>query len=295
MTVAVVTDSAAALPVDLRTELDVGVVPILLTVDGDQIADDALGPEALLAAGTLATAAPGPGHFAEAVRACQNPDGVLVLTLSAGLSSSHRSAVLGAREAGGDTIVVDTANAAGGQALVVHAAATAARGGADLATTAAVARRVASRVRLIGVLGSLEQLVRSGRIPAVAGRAGDMAGVRPLFDIHEGRIRRLLPSRSTAKAHGRILSAFRGSRPVDACALHIAAVHAGAADDAESLRQAVTGETSPATSFTSGFGGALVAAAGVGVSGLAWWWETPDDPAAITPPAADHERSDHRG
>lgn len=278
MTVAVITDSAAALPRSLQRELDIGVVPILLTVDGSEIADDALAPHELLAAGTLSTAAPSPGAFARAVRERQSGDGVLVLTLSEKLSSSHRAAVLGAREAGGSTIVVDTANAAGAQALAAHAAAVAARGGASLTEVADLARRVAARARLIGVLGGLEQLVRSGRIPAMAGWAGDRLGVRPMFDVHDGRIRRLLPSRNTASAHGRILDQWRHSRPPEVRALHVAAVHAGAPDDAQAILAAVTAESEPATAFIGGFGGALVATAGVGVSGLAWWWETPEDP-----------------
>ena len=278
MTVAVVTDSAAALPGALQRELDISVVPILLTIDGNEVADDALAPHELLTAGPLSTAAPGPGAFTRAVQERQSADGVLVLTLSERLSSCHRSAVLGTREAGGSTIVVDTANAAGGQALAVVAAAVAARRGANLAEVADVARRVAARVRLIGVLGSLEQLVRSGRIPQMAGRAGDRLGVRPLFDVHEGRIRRLLPSRNTARAHGRILDQWRQSRPPEPRALHVAAVHAGAPADAESILAAVKAECEPATAFIGGFGGALVATAGVGVSGLAWWWETSTDP-----------------
>lgn len=278
MTVAIITDSAAALPRSLQRDLDISVVPILLTVDGDEVADDALTPRELLAAGSLSTAAPSPGAFARAIDDRRNADGVLVLTLSEKLSSCHRAAVLGARESGGSTIVVDTANAAGGQALAVHAAAVAARAGVKLAEVAEVARRVAARVRLIGVLGGLEQLVRSGRIPAMAGWAGDRLGVRPMFDVHDGRIRRLLPGRNTASAHGRILDQWRQSRPPEARALHVAAVHAGAPDDAQAILAAVTAESDPATAFIGGFGGALVATAGTGVSGLAWWWETPGDP-----------------
>ncbi|MDE0653534.1 MAG: DegV family protein [bacterium] len=277
MTVAVITDSAAALPRALQHELDIGVVPILLTVDGNEVADDALEPHELLAAGTLSTAAPSPGAFARAVRERQSADGVVVLTLSEKLSSCHRAAVLGAREAGGSTIVVDTANAAGGQALAAHAAAVAARDGASLTEVAAIARRVAARVRLLGVLGGLEQLVRSGRIPPMAGWAGDRLGVRPMFDVHDGRIRRLLPSRNAESAHRRMLEQARHNRPPTVRALHVAAVHAGAPDDAKSVLAAVTAEWEPATAFIGGFGGALVATAGVGVSGLAWWWETPED------------------
>jgi len=99
-----------------------------------------------------------------------------------------------------------------------------------------------------------------------------------MFDVHDGRIRRLLPSRNTDSAHRRILDQWRRSRPPAVRALHVAAVHAGALTDAEALLAALATEAEPVTSFIGGFGGALVATAGVGVSGLAWWWETPEDP-----------------
>ena len=73
-----------------------------------------------------------------------------------------------------------------------------------------------------------------------------------------------------------MLEQWRQTRPPGGAALHVAAVHAGARDDAQRLLQAVTAEVTPVTAFIGGFGGALVATAGVGVSGLAWWWETPD-------------------
>ena len=77
-----------------------------------------------------------------------------------------------------------------------------------------------------------------------------------------------------------MLEQLRQSRPAGAGALHVAAVHADAPDDARSLLEAAAAEMEPATAFIGGFGGALVATAGVGVSGLAWWWDAPEGGAA---------------
>lgn len=270
MTVSIITDSAAALPAPVLNELQIAVVPILMTVDGREVVEGELSNAELLA-GEVKTSAPTPGAFTEAVNAASG-DEVLVVTVASNLSATFQAAELGVERASRPVRVLDTGTAAGAQALVATAAARAALDGADLDHTAAVASDVAGRVRLIGALSGLAQLVKTGRIPALAGRAGDKIGVKPLFEIREGEIRRLRPARSPAAAHDRIISRFADTPGTGE--LHVAAIHADAPDDAEALLVGVKEVAAPATEFVGGFGQALIAAAGTGVSGLAWWWTT---------------------
>ncbi len=276
MTVRVVTDGAAALPRDLQERLEIRVVPMTVSIDGVAVDESEVSLDDLTGAG-VTTSGPTPGAFAAAIAEASDADGVLVLTVAANLSSSHQSAVLGAGAAGAADApavrVIDTRNAAGGQALVVRAAAEIATRGGSLDDAAARAVDVSSRVRLVGALDGLDQLVRSGRIPAVAGWTGDRLGMRPLFEIDRGQIRRLLPAHSVAAAERRMLKLWRASRPA-AAALHLVALHAAAPARAERLLDAVTREVEPASSFVSGFGPAMIANSGPGVFGLAWWWET---------------------
>jgi len=272
MTVAVISDSGAALPENLRQELRVSIVPLHLTVDGKELPEDSLSAVMLKQAQSISTAAPGPGAFAAALGERKNSAGTVILTMAATVSSCHQSACVAA-EGHENVRVIDTTSAGGGQALVVLSAARAAATGGDLEAVAAAASRAAARVNFAGLLGSLEHLVRTGRIPAAAGRTSDQLGIRPMFAIRNGQIQRWLPARSVTAGHRRLRSALQKSSPGAGAALHLAVMHSHAPQAAEDLMTAVANEVTLASSFLGSFGGALTAGAGLGVTGLAWWWE----------------------
>ena len=86
---------------------------------------------------------------------------------------------------------------------------------ADAATVRCVARRgrgarpreVIERVRLVATIPSLDHLVRSGRVPGIAGWAGTTLGINPLFEFRGGAVRRLRPALSREAALDRIVAA----------------------------------------------------------------------------------------
>ena len=274
MTVGIVTDSTAALPEEVRAAWDIAVVPLTITVDGRTVADGELATAEVLAAKSYSSSSPSPGAFAEAIAGQDRGDGVVVATVSSTLSSTHQAATLAAKNAACPVAVVDSRTAAGGQALVAVAAARAAQSGAALDDVVARAEDVAKRITLVGALGNLDQLIRSGRVPGLAGRAGNLLGLRPLFDIQDGVIGRLRPALSDEAAHQRILALWRRTRPDDGDAqLHLVSLHAEVPERAVELLDAVTAEVQPADSFISGFGQAMMINSGTGVRGLAWYWD----------------------
>ncbi len=274
MAVGIVTDSTAALPPEVRSRWGIALVPLMITVDGRTVADGELDTATILAARNHSSASPSPGSFAEAIAAQDQGDGTVVVTVSGTLSSTHQAAVLAARSGAGPVAVVDSRTAAGGQALVAVAAARSARSGATLEEVATRAEAVAGQVRLVGALGNLDQLIRSGRVPGLAGRAGNLIGLRPMFDIHDGVIGRLRPALSDEAAHQRILDIWRRTRPPgDEAQLHLVCLHAEAPDRAAELQAAVAAEVEPVDTFISGFGQAMMVNSGVGVRGLAWYWD----------------------
>jgi DegV family protein with EDD domain len=276
VTVGVVTDSAASLSPELAAELAVVVVPMLITVDDTTVPDDEMPLERLvrLLPHGVHTAGPTPGAFEEAIRRADQGDGVLVLTVSQGMSSTYKAALLAAEASDRQVRVLDTATAAGGEGLVVLAAARCASEGQRLGAVEARARTVIERVRLVAVVERLEQLARSGRLPEIARRAGDHIGVRPLFGFEAGRIRPLRPALSREKALEQTLSYWRRSR-VEGADLHVAALHALDPAGAAWLLDQVSAEVRPATALVGTFGPVMVAHTGPGVTGLAWWWEEP--------------------
>ncbi|HEX9343565.1 MAG TPA: DegV family protein [Actinomycetota bacterium] len=291
MTVAVITDGAASLPDELARDRGVTVVPLEVTIGGHAAGDGGPVPleEVVRRLGDgVRTSSPPPGRFAAAIRRSQDQDqgrggdGVLILTVARSMSSTYQAAALAARQAAGASgpgfgpvEVLDTGTAAGGQGLVVLAAAQAAQRGRPLGEVAAAARTAAGRVRLVATLDNLDQLVAGGRLPRAVGRLGTLLGVQPLFEFSHGGIHPRAPAFSRAAARRRILARWRSSRPRGPAALHVAALHALAPHEAESLLGAVRAElgTDPATAFIGEFGAAMVAHTGPNLTGLSWYWE----------------------
>lgn len=276
MTVTVVTDSAAALPAEVADRHGVRVVPLALHVGDDRYRDGDLSLEELVARfdEPIATAAPAPGDFVAAIEDARRDGPVVVLTVAAGISSTHDVAVLAAKEVGGPpgaVRVVDTGTAAGAQGLVVLAAARAAARGASLPTVVRVASEVAGRVRLVATVADLERLARSGRVPEAARWVGDRLGVRPLFEFRDGRARKLRPAFSREAALDRIVSRCAhggGTGP-----LHVMVLHAVDPAAAATLARRVA-ELDPMTCMIGPFSPVMVAHTGRGLAGLAWWRET---------------------
>ena len=88
-------------------------------------------------------------------------------------------------------------------------------GGSPSAVMAA-ASAVAARVRLLGMVPHLEHLVRSGRVPGLAGWAGRALGINPLFELRDGRVKRLRPAIGSEAAVDRMVARFRRSGVPDA-------------------------------------------------------------------------------
>jgi DegV family protein with EDD domain len=271
--VAVVTDSAAALPQDLAARYGVTVVPMWLTVLGVPEPEGRRPLEELVTEPDVQTSAPTPGEFETAIKETgAGSDSVLVLTIASSMSATYQSASVAAQAVDGPVRVVDTATAGGAEALVVLAAAEVAQRGGTLDEVEARARVVIDRVRLVATIPTLDHLVRSGRVPGIAGWAGRRLGINPLFEFRGGKVRRLRPALSKEAALDRIVALVHRSRP-EGARLHVAALHALAVETANELLARVSELEHPTTAFVGEFGPVMVVHTGPGLAGLAWWWE----------------------
>jgi DegV family protein with EDD domain len=282
MTVAVVVDGAASLPAALAEEHRIIVVPMALVIDDEIRPDTSVPMQELLArlqSGSVTTSAPAPGAFAAAIEEASGvADEVLVLTLSAEMSSTYSAAELAARLEPSSTRVVDTRTAAGGEGLVALAAAQRALAGADIGQVETTARTVIERVHLAATLDDLDHLARSGRVPDLARRAASALDVKPLFEFHDGAAHALTPAHGARSARRRIVERCLADRPADGGErLHLAVLEAHAADRARLLLDDVLAEEPDAEWFIGSFGPVMTVHVGPGVIGLAWWWESIDE------------------
>ena len=276
MTVAIVTDSAAALPPDLVQRYGVTVVPMWLSIRGEPVPEGERALEELLAEEQVTTSAPTPGEWERAIKGgLDHAEGALVLTIAGSMSATYQSALVAAEAVGGPVRVVDTATAAGAEALVVLAAAEAAQRGAPLDEIEARARRVIERVRLVATLPNLDHLVRGGRVPGIAGWAGRRLGINPLFEFRGGNVHRLRPALSADAASDRMVGLLRRSRVDGRAAARRVVARGSRSTPRDRLLERVEEQFSPATSFVGEFGPVMVVHTGPGLAGLAWWWDAP--------------------
>jgi DegV family protein with EDD domain len=190
----VVTDSSADLSPALADAHHIEVVPLTIRFGDEEFVDrkDLSAAEfwdRMAAAEELpSTAAPSVGAFQQAYEhlAAEGADGIVAVTISAGLSATHQSAKLAADGAPMPITVVDSGTASIPLGLTAIAAADAARLGADLADVAAAVTGMDSD--LLAALDTLENLQKGGRIGAAQAFFGGLLNVKPLITITDGAV-----------------------------------------------------------------------------------------------------------
>jgi DegV family protein with EDD domain len=274
VTVGVVTDSAASLPDELLGRYGIQMVPMRIVMGGEDRPDGQVELGELVAhiGEGITTSAPSPGEFAQAIARADTGDGVVVATVASSMSATQKAAALAAQLSDGEVRVVDTGTAAGAEGLVALAAASAATGGGSLSAVEEAARVAAEHVRLIAVLGDLEHLVHSGRVPGIAAWAGRALGLQAMFEFRSGHAHPLRPASSRQRAFDRIVQEIDRSR-VAGGRLHVTALHACAQEEAAALLERVA-RFEPEETFVAEFSSVMVAHTGPGVVGLAWCWSS---------------------
>ena len=120
-----------------------------------------------------------PYAFSQAIaEAREAGDEAVIITVGAKLSGTNQSARTALAEApGGDMFVVDSNNVTLGERVLVEA--------------------VRDRVVVIGLLETLEYLVRGGRLSAAAGAVGTLLNVKPVVAAEDGLIVQLGKARGS--------------------------------------------------------------------------------------------------
>jgi DegV family protein with EDD domain len=229
--VAVVTDSTASLPEHVVAARSIIVVPLQVVV-GAEVYDEGsdetqrVVTEALRVRTAVSTSRPAPETFAAAYEAAAAAGATAVVSvhLSAEVSGTYDSAVLGAAQVDVPVLVVDSRQVglATGFAALWAADVADRGGGADAAAEAARARALATSSYVY--VDTLEHLRRGGRIGAGAALLGSALAVKPLLTVTDGRVEPLEKVRTAGRAMARIEElAVRaaGSGPVDVAVQHL--------------------------------------------------------------------------
>lgn len=134
----------------------------------------------------------------EIAEAREAGDEAVIITVGAKLSGTNQSARTALAEApGGDVFVVDSNNVTLGERVLVEYALRLVDEGCGAAQIAAAVEAVRDRVVVIGLLETLEYLVRGGRLSAAAGAVGTLLNVKPVVAAEDGLIVQLGKARGS--------------------------------------------------------------------------------------------------
>ncbi|HEY5886295.1 MAG TPA: DegV family protein [Acidimicrobiales bacterium] len=208
MAVRIVTDSACDLDQALVDQHGIEVVPLSIRFGDDEFVDRVeLSIDdfyaRMAASDTLPeTAAPSPGAFEQAFRKQgASGDAVVCINLSAALSATMQSAVTAAKSLEGEVAVtvVDSKALTLGLGNIVVAAAEAATAGASPAEIEAKVEDLSGRTRMWGMLDTLDNLLKGGRIGKAQQLMGSVLSIKPILDMSTGEVHEAAKPRTRKK------------------------------------------------------------------------------------------------
>jgi DegV family protein with EDD domain len=278
--IAIITDSIACLPRDLREKYCIQIVPLTILVagqlyhDGVDITPSQVYEMFLKDPNSFKAAPATPEEFLTVLRkAAQAATDIFCITVSLKISTMFNVARLAIErlkvETPGIRIeLLDSATATAAEGFIALAAAKAVEAGESLAEVVKAAGRIKEKVNAVVMLDTMRHVYRAGRVPKIAAQAGSMLNIRPIFTV-SGSVHFATAVRNKKRGIEKIKSMLRekvGSQPI-----HCAVMHAYAPDEALRLKEQVAAEFNCVELWTTEFSPVMGYATGTGTLGLAFY------------------------
>lgn len=240
--VQIITDTTSCLNPEVARKYSIPVIPQIINFGEDSYyegieMDNAAFMKRLLSSPTLPkTAAPPPELFVrEFERLVPLGQPILCLHPSSEVSGTVRSAVVAARDfPNADIHVLDTRCVGSPLATMVQLAAEWACTGLDIDTIETRLRQMIPRCRIYFMVATLEYLAKGGRIGGAAALLGSVLQIKPILQLHEGKVDQLERERTHKRALARLIEIVCEQYPKDGDG-YLTIMHASVPDQAQAL------------------------------------------------------------
>lgn len=194
---AIVVDSTSSIPARELERQGVGIVPLTIVFGSDVYREDfdmsvedfykRMAAELAAGRGLPKTSCPDAMSFGRAFANAldDGADGVLCITLSAGLSGTNDFANVAASQVDGPVEVIDSKGVAMETSFLIEEAIRLRDSGATLEDAAAHLRKMADETRTVFVLDTMENLIKGGRVGKATGLAASALKLKPLLTIEK--------------------------------------------------------------------------------------------------------------
>ncbi|HFK1783528.1 DegV family protein [Bacillus cereus] len=278
MSVKIITDSAADLPVELLQAYDIDLIPLRVYDEAETEYLDGVTLESVTLlqkmreGAVYRTSLPSLETFQEKfVSYAKEGNPCIYLAFSSELSGTYQSSVVIKEEVKEtyadldlDLEIIDTKCASLGQGLVVLEAAKMAKDGASKED---ILNRVAflmNHMEHIFTVADLQYLVRGGRLSKVAGFIGGLLNIKPILNVEEGKLVPLEKVRGKKKVLSRIVDIME-ERGKDLKGQTIGITHGDDLETAEALKSLITERFGCEVFIVNTIGAAIGAHTGPGV------------------------------
>jgi len=241
MTVKIVTDSAADLPLDLARELGITIVPVYVRF-GDKVYRDGvdIGPDEfyakLMSSPVLPfTSAPSAGDFAKVYRdVASSTDEIVSIHITRRHSGTYDAALLGRKMIEKTRCRIDVIDSEGvtmWQGLIVLAAARAAEAGCELHEVVRTVQETIQQMRALALFDTVKYIARGGRVGNTISKVESILNLKALITLRNGVIRPAGLARTRSKGIGRLREFIRSALHIE----ELAIVYSTTPDDAQKL------------------------------------------------------------
>ncbi|MCG7344345.1 DegV family protein [Sporosarcina sp. ACRSL] len=276
MKTAIVTDSTAYLPPYIVEKLDIHVIPLTVTIDGQAYEEEVdLTTEEFYdkvrGEGPLPkTSQPPIGKFAKLFESLKaDHDAIISIHLSSGISGTYTGAVQAGEMVGGvDVRAFDSELSCYMQGFYVIRAAEMSKDGASPDEIMAELEEMKKTMRAYFIVDDLAHLQRGGRLSGAQALIGGLLQVKPILHFQEKVIVPFEKIRTRKKAMKRIADMLAEDAAI--MPLEAAIIHANQPEEAEAWKAELE-ERLPDVKFTiSHFGPVIGTHLGEGAMGLGW-------------------------
>ena len=255
--IAIVTDSTATIPEEIRAKYNIYVAPLSVTWDRVKYRDG-VDLKAVDFYKRLRTATDLPttsgviqGEFIQIFESLEGKvDGVVAVVLSAALSAGYDSAIKAREIVPGLKIeVVDSRLATTALGFVALAAAKAAAAGASMEEIVNTAKNTVPKIHCFLGLDTLEYLKRGGRATIAEAEQAAFLQVKPIMIFKDGLIQGFDKPRTREKMMDRLVEIMQ--ERVTSTPLHLAIMHGDFPEGAETLKKMITQKFQPVEIITT--------------------------------------------
>ena len=245
MTIKIVTDSTADLPVKLAEELGIAVVPVYIRFgepvyrDRVDISEDEFYQRLLNDPIHTNTTQPSPQDFADVYeKLSKDADGIVSIHLTSKLSGTYNSAVQGKKMVKNKCPieVIDTQTLTIAFGLMVIRASTMAKDGKSFREIVDEVNMMIPNVHLLILFDTLKYLIKGGRIGKAKGLIGSILNVKPMLTMKDGE---LVPS-SQVRTHSKGIDRLVGFTKNATHIQDLAVLYSTTPDEAQALVERIS-------------------------------------------------------